>query len=105
MYAQESQNPVLVGCLITGNAVEWAVMHSADTEGETFEGMSFEGEGVTMYTDTGREVIFPESLYLTYGEPASCSLHMIREFDSCGAMLREYQISPPVIAQVPGYGR
>lgn len=106
MHAHIEENPVLVVCLISGNGnvANWAIQHSPDTEGETFEGITFDGDSVTMYTDAGREVTFPERVYNNYGEPAACSVHMIREFDSCGNMGREYAISPPVIASVPGYG-
>jgi hypothetical protein len=98
-----NENPVLVLCLVTGNVAEWAVKHSAETDGETFEGIHFEGDRVTMVTDTGREVSFPESIYKNYDEPSECSVHMIREIDSGGNIGREYQINPPVIAKVAGY--
>jgi hypothetical protein len=56
-----------------------------------------------MYTDTGREVTFPESIYMNYAESSACHVHMIREFDPSGNIGREYEIKPPVIAQVAGY--
>jgi hypothetical protein len=103
MHAHIEQHPVLVVCLVSGNVAEWAIKHSAETDGETFQDISFDGDTVTMYTDTGREVTFPESIYQDYAEPSACSVHMIREFDSRGDMGREYEIKPPVIAQVAGY--
>lgn len=103
MQAHIEPHPVLLVCLVAGNVAEWAIRHGTETDGETFQDISFDGESVTMYTDTGREVTFPEAIHMSYAESSACDIHMIQEFDSRGNIGREYAIKPPVIAQVAGY--
>ncbi len=103
MPTHRERDPSVVLCLVTENMAQWSVMHSADTDGETFSAIEFDDDTVRLYTDSGREVIVPDNVYQGYGEPISCDEHVILEFDSFGSPIREYQISAPSVRSAPAF--
>lgn len=104
MHADKDMYPALPFCVVSNDVVTWVLRHSEETDGEAVVDIRFDDGTVTMTTNTRRELVFPEAVYRNYEEAANCHIHMIQEIDSRGELGREYEIRPPVMASVLGYG-
>lgn len=105
--AMEMQNeePRFVLCFHAGNSVTWTMMHSKESEGETFESIHFDSDHVRLYTDAGREVIIPDFAYETViDDPEAIENHEVQEFDSYGIRDRKYVVTTPVVTHAPSFG-